>query len=235
MESRVTFGYDVQITQFPHAVYLDPPTCSASLILVQIIITAASCLSQRKTRPVTAYFGSAIPSFSRMKRLVINHQAHPEYREGNPKSNIAIAFLDSPVKLSIYTKKIPIATEYPDSKKRNIGVGVGWGRQILPHKFRDTAISRHLRATHQRIMQASDCNKQMTAKIPGNALCSLPIVGHFYKDDSGAGLVYKTKSGVDILIGVLSHIIDEVAVYGNMITQGKWVQEQVVKCDEKQV
>lgn len=133
-EGRIVSGYQVEISRYPHSVFLNfrnnnPKACGSSLITNQAIITAAHCLDELKyfNGEITAYFGSSVPQYSKLRRHVIAYRVHPKYDRGKGRYNLGIALLNERVPLDCNVQKIPIAVSYPTPN--DILFTSGWGKQ----------------------------------------------------------------------------------------------------------
>jgi secreted trypsin-like serine protease len=134
VENRIFKGYDVEMHQYPFAVFLNfqntrPTSCGATLIMVQAVLTAAHCVDEIKYNKgrIDAFFGAPVPRDSKVVRRVVDVRIHPKYRETNGRNNLAVAFLNSRVPLSRNIKKIPIADNEP--LENSAVFSAGWGRQ----------------------------------------------------------------------------------------------------------
>lgn len=124
----------MEISRYPHSVFLNfrnnnPKACGSSLITNQAIITAAHCFDELKyfNGKITAYFGSSVPQYSKLRRHVIAYRVHPKYDRGKGRYNLGIALLNERVPLDCNVQKIPIAVSYPT--KNDILFTSGWGKQ----------------------------------------------------------------------------------------------------------
>ncbi|KAG6450448.1 hypothetical protein O3G_MSEX006581 [Manduca sexta] len=179
-------GYNVGIHQYSYAVYLylestRPSSCGGSLIMVQAVLTAAHCVDTVRYRRgnIFAYFGATVPKDAHIVRKVVNYKINPKYDEAKGRSNLAVVFLEKRVPLRHETKKIPLVNKNP-----LVGTdvfSVGWGKQRLDSKLPDFSKFRTLKATKQKIMSRTECEKYAGFKISAATLCTLPIIGHHYR------------------------------------------------------
>lgn len=140
LQTKIYKGYDVGIHQYSYSTFLyfqntRPSSCGASLIMVQAVLTAAHCVDELRYKrgQINAFFGATIPKDATVVRRVIDFTTHPNYKETDGRSNMAVAFLDSRVPLMHNIKKVPLAATNPvDGLEVS---AVGWGKQNVSIKI----------------------------------------------------------------------------------------------------
>lgn len=135
VENRISEGYSVEIGRYPYATLLffeafksSSTSCGGSLIMVQAVLTAASCVKEFRVGKdkISAFFGATVPKDSTAVRRVLDISINPRYQEPLV-NNLAVVFLRKRVPLGHNIQKIPLANRYP--QKYESLYGAGWGKQ----------------------------------------------------------------------------------------------------------
>ncbi|XP_045457866.1 transmembrane protease serine 11D-like [Melitaea cinxia] len=227
LEGRIVSGYQVEINRYPHSVFLNfrnnnPKACGSSLITNQAIITAAHCLDELEylKGEITAYFGSSVPQYSKLRRHVIAYRVHPKYDREKGRHNLGIALLNERVPLNCNVQKIPIAVNFPTPN--DILFTSGWGKQDRK-KFPDPSGYRPLKASKHILITTHECEKYHNYRMSPAYLCTKSLNGYHYHGDAGNGLVTKNA----FLVGVVSYVVNDITVYSDVTRQHEWIEESI--------
>lgn len=236
-------GVEAVPGEFPFIVSLRDSSghfCGGSLILPDVVLTAAHCTSEMSSFKVYVGVHSQIEMSSKAEAFEIAAiRNHPDYGVSRPyDSDFAL------VKLKGKSFFAPISLNYQgiDAFRSTdptsvMAVVIGWG---VRSEF-SADVSETLQKVEVPLVSQEVCNKAYKGKISDTMLCA------GYKDgkkdacqmDSGGPLVVKNKKGEFVLAGIVSWGAgcarpDAYGVYSKVSAVQDWIETEALKLSESQ-
>ncbi|CAL1287560.1 unnamed protein product [Larinioides sclopetarius] len=207
---RIIGGQQAKQGQFPYtaALYMDEEfICTASIISVTSILTAAHCVVfngvQQPASSFNAIIGNVNRSSSDSKQIFFRKvTAHPQY--DNLENDLAILETATPIQFTDRIQPICIAdSNFPNLILKSV-TAMGWGQDSRD----DRKSPDILRYVQQRVVSNLKCRiLYLGRKVPESSLCASGILSGVCYGDSGGPLVYeKGRNGQKIQIGIASYV-----------------------------
>jgi secreted trypsin-like serine protease len=251
LESRVIGGTIANSVRFPYYTFIKSysqygggGSCGGSLIASDVVLTAAHCLATddfygTSILGIDVFVNSTTYKYSEYEyyREATKWVVHPDYNPSNLANDIALIFLDAPVKsvpLVVMNRNASIPVSKNPSALRVIGLGV----ENINNSYFDSTYTfpDQLMQAELNPLSVTACKKRYGSySIGEKVLCAGGdgLASPCYGDSGGPLLMMKSSAEKDVQVGIVSWGTgcdpDSPGVFTRVSSFGQWIDVQICK------